>query len=718
MKKYVYSFLIPFILIYSVSFSQGLNSIATADGITVIAVGDNGNILRSSNGGTTWSKNIVPGYNFKSVAAFDSTVWAATGNGKVFRSKPGNTPYTILNVSSNSLNSICAVDNITVWTCGNNGEVYRTTNYGANWELKTSGISTPVKLNSISFKDALNGIVVGDGGYVYMTNNGGTTWTLTSVPTTRNLLKVKYFATGICIVGEYGITLMKSGAGSFASVNMRIQTDVRGVTGMDFDNIRVCGGGGFIRNNTSSNAKFLNFEVNPMMGNLTDILYVNAATGFAVSSMTDAIIKTTNSGANWNFTAGASANYTWTVKLNASNSIGNTLCPHPNKRDEMFVVYGTTVYASRNRGENWSQIATISGIGIPSGGRAHSFYVNPIDTNIMVAAIAGSPTDCVVKSTNYGLTWSVSFAKNFSSYGQPLEQDQNNPSVYYFVPDGGGFYKSTDYGTTFNLISSYPFVSPCDIAVMYDSANVLYVGESSSSRIYKSTDSGLNWTLKMTYSGSEIPSIANSVFDKSIAYATTFSTPVYKTTNFGDNWSVVYTMSGSGWGSDICREDPNVYLTGTYSGSTGYTTTNSGTSFFNSTITSGSGAGIIVMEKGYMLAQQTTNLLKLNIAYSVTTDIEETIISANIPTKFNLYQNYPNPFNPSTNIKFDLVRNGNVKLKVYNEIGKEVAVLLDAVRNAGSYEIKFDAANLSSGIYFYKLETDNSSITKKMLLVK
>jgi hypothetical protein len=177
-------------------------------------------------------------------------------------------------------------------------------------------------------------------------------------------------------------------------------------------------------------------------------------------------------------------------------------------------------------------------------------------------------------------------------------------------------------------------------------------------------------------------------------------------------------MSGSGWGSDICREDPNVYLTGTYSGSTGYTTTNGGTSFTNSTITSGSGAGIIVMEKAYMLAQQTTNLLKLSVSYNVPTNIEETIISSNVPTKFNLYQNYPNPFNPSTNIKFDLVRNGSVKLKVYNEIGKEVAVLLDGVRNAGSYEVKFDAASLSSGIYFYKLETDNSSITKKMLLVK
>jgi photosystem II stability/assembly factor-like uncharacterized protein len=537
MKKYLQYFVLPFLFIYSITFSQGLNSIATTDGVTVVAVGDNGNILRSSNGGTTWSKNIVAGYNFKSVAAYDSTVWATTGNGKVFRSKPGNSPYTILNVSANSINSVCAIDNMTVWVCGNNGEVYRTTNYGTTWELRNSGISFPTKLNSVSFKDALNGVVAGDGGIVYTTVNGGTTWVSATTSTTRNLLKAKYFSAGICVVGEYGVLLLKATGGSFTPVNMRIQTDIRGVTGMDYDNIKVCGGGGFIRNNSSASRRFLNFEVNPMMANLSDILYINSTTGFAISSLTDAIIKTTNSGQNWNFTAGATATYSWTVKLSASGSIGNTLCPHPNKRDEMYVVYGRNVHVSRNRGENWTQIATINGTGISTSARAHSFYVNPVDTNIMVAAIAQSPTDAVVKSTDHGATWSISFSKNFSAYGQPLEQDQNNPSTYYFVPDGGGFHKSTNYGTTFTQISTFPFSSPCDIIVMYDSANVLYVGESSTSRVYKSTDSGVNWSLKMTYSGSEIPSMANSVFDKSICYATTFSTPLYKTTNYGDNWA-------------------------------------------------------------------------------------------------------------------------------------------------------------------------------------
>lgn len=716
MREYLQYLLLPLLFICSTCFSQGLNSITTLDGVNVIAVGDNGNILRSSNGGTTWSKNIVAGYNFKCVASYDSTVFVACDNGKVIRTKPGQAPLTMFNVSLNSMNSVCAIDDFNAFVCGNNGEVYRTTNSGANWEVRNSGIS-PAKLNSISFKDALNGIVVGDGGIVYTTINGGSSWTIASIPTTRNLLKAKYFSAGICVVGEYGILLMKTGVGSFTQINMRIVTDIRGVTGTDFSNIKVCGGGGFIRNNSSSNSKFLNFEVNPMMANLVDIFYMNANTGFAVSSLNDAIIKTTNGGVNWNLTAGTSSSFSWAVKLSASGSIGNTLCPHPNNRDAMFVVYNTAIYRSGNRGDSWTQIGNIAVSGLTLS-RTHSFYVNPIDTNIMMAASESSPNDVVVKSTNYGLNWTVSIAKNFSSYGQPLEQDQNAPNRYYYVPDGGGFYKSTDYGSTFSLISSYPFVSPCDIAVMYDSANVLYLGESSSSRIYKSTDSGVNWSLQMTYSGSEVPSIANSVFDKSIAYATTFSTPLYKTTDYGNTWNSILTMTGSGWGSDICREEPNYYLTGTYSGSTGYTTTNGGANFITSTITSGSGAGIIVMEKNYALAQQTQNLLKLSVTYNGTTSIEEINISTNIPSKFDLAQNYPNPFNPTTNIKFDLVKDGFVKLTIYNEVGQEVETLVSGVRNAGTYEIKFDASKLGSGIYFYKLQTENSSLTKKMLLVK
>lgn len=88
------------------------------------------------------------------------------------------------------------------------------------------------------------------------------------------------------------------------------------------------------------------------------------------------------------------------------------------------------------------------------------------------------------------------------------------------------------------------------------------------------------------------------------------------------------------------------------------------------------------------------------------------------PVNFTLYQNYPNPFNPETNIKFDLAKSDNVSLKIYDLQGKEVAMLVNEKLKDGSYTVKFNGANLSSGVYYYALKTSEGSITNKMLLVK
>ncbi|MEO8210731.1 MAG: T9SS type A sorting domain-containing protein [bacterium] len=88
------------------------------------------------------------------------------------------------------------------------------------------------------------------------------------------------------------------------------------------------------------------------------------------------------------------------------------------------------------------------------------------------------------------------------------------------------------------------------------------------------------------------------------------------------------------------------------------------------------------------------------------------------PTKFELIQNYPNPFNPSTTISFDLPVEGFVSLKVFNSAGKEVATLLNESRTSGYYSVNFNASNLSSGIYYYRLEANGISKVMKMALVK
>src|SRR5690606_29298955 len=94
-------------------------------------------------------------------------------------------------------------------------------------------------------------------------------------------------------------------------------------------------------------------------------------------------------------------------------------------------------------------------------------------------------------------------------------------------------------------------------------------------------------------------------------------------------------------------------------------------------------------------------------------------ISNEVPDGFSLKQNFPNPFNPSTSIQFNLPTSSLVTLKVYDVTGKEVATLVNSQRlAAGSFQYDFNASNLSSGMYFYTLSTENFRETKKMMLIK
>jgi hypothetical protein len=89
-----------------------------------------------------------------------------------------------------------------------------------------------------------------------------------------------------------------------------------------------------------------------------------------------------------------------------------------------------------------------------------------------------------------------------------------------------------------------------------------------------------------------------------------------------------------------------------------------------------------------------------------------------IPLEFFIEQNYPNPFNPTTKIKFGISKSANVKLTVYDVLGKEVAVLVNEDKLANTYEVQFDASAFPSGVYFYKIAYGEFTSTRKMLLVK
>ncbi|PJB02044.1 MAG: hypothetical protein CO127_00970, partial [Ignavibacteria bacterium CG_4_9_14_3_um_filter_36_18] len=96
-------------------------------------------------------------------------------------------------------------------------------------------------------------------------------------------------------------------------------------------------------------------------------------------------------------------------------------------------------------------------------------------------------------------------------------------------------------------------------------------------------------------------------------------------------------------------------------------------------------------------------------------DVSDDIVSVE---SFDLSQNYPNPFNPVTQIEFNITNKSHVSLKVYDLLGREVAVLVNGTRNKGKHTVSFDATSLSSGIYIYRLNTGSITVSKKMTLLK
>lgn len=104
--------------------------------------------------------------------------------------------------------------------------------------------------------------------------------------------------------------------------------------------------------------------------------------------------------------------------------------------------------------------------------------------------------------------------------------------------------------------------------------------------------------------------------------------------------------------------------------------------------------------------------------YQLLTDVNNKNDNGQLPDNYKLYDNYPNPFNPTTIIKYNLPSAKHVTLQVYNILGQLISTLVDKTQAAGSYSVSFNALNLNSGMYIYRLKAGNYIKTKKMILIK
>ncbi len=194
---------------------------------------------------------------------------------------------------------------------------------------------------------------------------------------------------------------------------------------------------------------------------------------------------------------------------------------------------------------------------------------------------------------------------------------------------------------------------------------------------------------------------------------TYFGSGVYLSTDNGTSWTAVNIGLTNSNVRALAVSDTNLFA-GTDGGGV-FHSTNNGTSWssFNTGLTNNV-VNALLVSGTYLFAGTNDGVWRRPLLD--VTGVEDK--NNEIPSKFTLEQNYPNPFNPSTTIIYSIPNLEFVTLKVFDVLGNEVATLVNEEKTVGSYEVEFNAANLSSGIYFYKLQTGSFVETKKMLLLK
>ena len=354
----------------------------------------------------------------------------------------------------------------------------------------------------------------------------------------------------------------------------------------------------------------------------------------------------------------------------------------------------------------------------------------------------------LLKTTNGGTNWQSIYID--SLWGSSIFFIDNNTGFIAGQNPSGIIMKTTNGG--FNWIKQAEGFTTCFYTVFFLDHNTGYAGGRWET-VVKTTNGGNNWISKPGALGLHFRDIY--FFNANTGFVFGQSDIINRTTNGGDNWiqyygnhnfnsisfvnnntgyinseengySIVFKTINAGENWIFTDSIPNrlfsIFFTNLNTGyACGddwvYKTTNAGINWVMQTPSSiyhiwfsilffNENTGFIAGYNGIIM--KTTNGGNVFVKN----------ISTEIPSAFSLGQNYPNPFNSMTNVKFEMLNGGEVKIVVYDISGREVRTLVDERLEAGVYEVRFDAGDLPSGIYFYRMETEKFTETKKLILLK
>lgn len=652
-------------------------------GDTVYAGTETDGVYASTNDGVNWfpMNSGIETQGIGALAYKSGYLFAGTrGNGVYHSTDRGQTWLPPSNGNNFYINTLVVKDSSVFAACHG---VYRSTDNGLTW--------INVGYNSDTYYGLCadgNKLFASDSHYCYVTTDDGATWT------TLNIYNVwSYYCNGNLVI-----------AGGVSKV--------------------------FVSTDGGNNFTTISFPINYSIVNLYTITAMDNEL-FAATSY-DGVYKSTDMGFNWApVKEGMGPKDVRALTVTGSSSL-------------IAGTHYAGVYRSANSGLNWSRSMT----GFPAGSTVSGLFASG-------STILAGTYDGVYRSTDNGLNWNKLYGNNDTiNYSLVRGIYQNGDTIFAGceLQFHAAVYRSTDNGLSWvrssnGLSPTLTFLNDVtksgnnvlagtDSGVYYSTNNgndwihgnglTYYVTNLAKGGgyvyaacdylgIYRSADNGVNWT-RTVYSLDFTSVGAKDNF----ACVGTFEEGTYITTDNGSQWFGVqgFPSGESVFSTFYVPQQQGMVLASAYqSPNFIYASYDNGLSFspYSSGLGVNASAECFTATDTFLIAGMDYNGVWRRLRPGFITSASE---ENNTPVKYMLEQNYPNPFNPTTKIIYSIPKAGFVSLKIYNMLGQEVAVLVDEYKTPGVYTKEFNALNLSSGVYYYRLRSGQFTYTRKMVLVK
>lgn len=371
-----------------------------------------------------------------------------------------------------------------------------------------------------------------------------------------------------------------------------------------------------------------------------------------------------------------------------------------NSKGHLFFLADSRIYRSTDSGIHWSRLN--------SPPESYTIHIVANDR-----ILEGAHGEIFVSDDNGDSWWHAAYISN---WGDPLI-----PVTFAICKDGtillsaweGGIFQSWDNGSSWTKGGVEVGSNEVEVIEVMNNGK-LYA--SSSDWIFESTDNGNRWKNVSRVGAKNNSGVTSMAITKNNSiYVGMGHDGVYVSHDFARSWQRANTGIETKPIASMAVDSSGTLWAGTDSSGVFYSR-NNGTSWkrINSGLTDSLFIKVEVGPDGYVYAGTAGG----NIFRSSNPVTSMQNNESRLPTAFYLYQNYPNPFNPTTTINYSIPKTSFVSIEVYDVLGKRVSTLVNEEKTAGNYSIKFDGRNLSSGIYFYRLQSEDFSQTKKFVLLK